>query len=144
MGLYKILKIVALLLGVAGLIFWFMLISKGDEAVKATGEGVSPMLVIAYITMAIVLLFVIVFVLKGIFAGDLKKTLMSVGAFLVVIIISYVMASGSTEGLKPVDNTPVTESTSKLVGAGLNAFYILAVVAIGAMILSGFKKVTSK
>ncbi len=144
MGLYKILKIVALLLSVAGIAFWFMLISKGDEAVKATGEGVSPMLVIAYITMVIVLLFVVVFVLQGIFAGNLKKTLMSVGAFLVILIISYAMSSSSTVGLPPVDDIPVTESTSKWVGTGLNAFYILAVLAIGSMVFSGFKKVTSR
>lgn len=144
MGLYKILKIVALLLSVAGIVFWFMLIAKGDEAVKATGEGVSPMLIIAYLTMAIVLLFVVVFVVQGIFAGNLKKTLMSVGAFLAILIVSYVMSSGSIEGLAPVDDTPITESTSKWVGTGLNAFYILAVIAIGAMVFSGFKKVTSR
>lgn len=144
MGLYKILKIVALLLSVAGIIFWFMLISKGDEAVKATGEGVSPMLMIAYITMAIVLLFVLIFVLQGIMAGNIKKTLMSVGAFAVILIIAYAMSSGSTEGLPLVDDAPVTEGTSKLVGTGLNAFYILAVLAIGSMAFSGFKKVTSR
>lgn len=144
MGLYKILKIVALLLSVAGIVFWFMLISKGDEAVKATGEGVSPMLIIAYVTMAIVLLFVVVFVLQGIMAGNIKKTLTSVGAFAVILIISYVMSSGSIEGLPLVDDAPVTEGTSKLVGTGLNAFYILAVLAIGSMVFSGFKKVTSK
>jgi hypothetical protein len=144
MGLYKILKIVALVLSVAGIVFWFLLISKGDEAVKATGEGVSPMLMIAYITMAIVLLFVVVFVLQGIMAGNIKKTLMSVGAFAVILIISYVISSGSTEGLPLVDDAPVTEGTSKLVGTGLNAFYILAVLAIGSMAFSGFKKVTSK
>lgn len=144
MGLYKMLKIVALLLSVAGIVFWFLLIAKGDEAVMATGEGVTPMLVIAYLTMAIVLLFVVVFVVQGIFAGNLKKTLMSVGAFLAILIISYVMSSGSVEGLKLVEDTPITESTSKWVGTGLNAFYILAVVAIGAMVFSGFKKVTSR
>ncbi|MEZ4857589.1 MAG: hypothetical protein R2781_02140 [Flavobacteriaceae bacterium] len=142
MGLYKILKIVALILSVAGIVFWFMLIAKGDEAVKATGEGVSPMLLIAYITMAIVLLFVLVFVLKGIFAGDIKKTVLTVGAFLAIVVIGYVMASGDTEGLPLVDNVPVTESTSKWVGTGLNTFYILAVLAIGAMVLSGLKRVT--
>lgn len=144
MGLYKILKIVALLLGVAGIIFWFMLLAKGDEAIKATGEGVDPMIYIAYITMAIVLAFVLIFVLKGLFSGDIKKTLMSIGAFLVVVILGYVLASGSIEGLPEVDGAPVTESTSKWVGTGLKTFYILAILAIGAMIFSGFKKLTSR
>ena len=58
MGLHKILKIVALILGVAGMIFWVLLVSKGDEVVKSTGEGVDPLLYIGYITLAIVILFV--------------------------------------------------------------------------------------
>lgn len=144
MGLHKILKIVAAILGVAGMIFWFMLVAKGDEAVKATGEGVDPLMYIGYIVLAIVVLFVVVFVLKGIFAGNIKKTLLSVGAFLAVVIISYVLASGSIEGLPLVDDAPVTESTSKWVGAGLITFYILAIAAIGSMVFSGVKKLTSR
>jgi hypothetical protein len=144
MGLYKIFKIVAMLLGVAGLIFWFLLISKGDDAVKATGEGVAPLMYIGYVVMAIVLLLVTVFVLKGVLSGEVKKTVMSVGAFLAVVVISYVLASGSIEGLTPADNSVVTESTSKWVGTGLIAFYILAIVAVATMAFSGVKKVTSK
>ena len=144
MGLYKIFKIVAMLLGFAGLIFWFLLISKGDDAVKATGAGVAPLLYIAYVIMAIVLGLVTVFVLKGVMSGDVKKTLISVGAFLAVLLISYVMASGSIEGLTPADKSEVTESTSKWVGPGLIAFYILAVVAVTTMAFSGVKKVITK
>ena len=144
MGLYKIFKIVAMLLGFAGLIFWFLLISKGDDAVKATGAGVAPLLYIAYVIMAIVLGLVTVFVLKGVMSGDVKKTLISVGAFLAVLLISYVMASGSIEGLTPADKSEVTESTSKWVGTGLIAFYILAVVAVTTLAFSGVKKVITK
>ncbi|MFT6687978.1 MAG: hypothetical protein ACJAX7_000987, partial [Saprospiraceae bacterium] len=62
MGLHKILKIVALILSVAGIIFLAMIVAKGDEVVQATGEGVDGYLFVAYITFAIVLFFVIVFV----------------------------------------------------------------------------------
>lgn len=144
MGLHKILKIVALILGVAGMVFWVMLVAKGDEAVKATGDGVDPLMYIAYITLAIVLLFVIVFVLQGIFKGDIKKTLLSVGTFLVVVLVSYFMSSGSVEGLPLVDGQPISESGSKWVSTGLNTFYILAVTAIATMVLSGFKKIRSR
>jgi accessory gene regulator protein AgrB len=119
-------------------------VSKGDEYVKMTGEGVSPMLYTGYIIMAIVVLMVLLFVVSGVLAGNVKKTLMSVGAFLAVVLISYAMASGSTEGLPLVDNKVVSESTSRLVGTGLIAFYILAVVAIFSMVFSGVKKVTTK
>ncbi|HAV53631.1 MAG TPA: hypothetical protein DCX41_01680, partial [Aequorivita sp.] len=79
MALHKILKIIALLLGVAGVIFLAMIIAKGDEAVSATGEGVDGFLYVAYITFAITIVFVLFFVLKGIFAGNIKNTLISVG-----------------------------------------------------------------
>jgi Na+/proline symporter len=144
MGLHKILKIVALLLGLAGLIFWVMLVAKGDDVVKSTGEGVDPLIYIAYITLVIVLLFVLVFVLKGIFAGNLKKTLLIVGAFLAIVIVSYMMSSGSVKGLPLIEGEPISESGSKWVSTGLNTFYILAIGAISAMAISGLKKLTGR
>ena len=144
MGLHKIFKIIALLISVVGIIFFVMILSTGDKAIEA-GEGggtVNGALYTAYIILGLVLATVLLFVLQGVIAGDIKKTLITVGAFLGVVIIGYVLASGSIEGLPLVDNKPVTESTSKWVGTGLNTFYILALVAIGAMILSGLKRVT--
>lgn len=143
MGLYKILKIVALILGLAGVVFWIMLVAKGDDTIKATGEGVDSLLYVGYIILAVILLFVLIFVLQGVFAGNLKKTLISVGAFLAVVLIAYVMSNGGdTEALeKFTGGKEVTESTSKWVGTGLRAFYILGIVAIGSMILGGVKKI---
>ncbi len=139
MGLHKILKIVALILSVAGIIFLAMIVAKGDDVVKATGEGVDGYLYIAYLTFAIVLLFVIVFVLKGIASGNIKKTLITLGAFLAVVLVSYVLADGTPMPLS--DGEMMTESATKWAGAGLYAFYILAILAIGAMVLSGIKKI---
>ncbi len=140
MGLHKILKIVALLLSIAGIIFLAMIISKGDDAVSATGEGVDGFLYVAYIIFAIVLLFVLLFVLKGIFAGNIKKTLISIGAFLLIVVISYVMATGVETPMR--DGDVLSASGSKWVGTGLYTFYIMAILAIGAMVLSGIKKIT--
>lgn len=139
MGLHKILKIVALLLSVAGIIFLAMIVSKGDDAVRATGAGVDGFIYVAYIMFAMVLLFVLVFVLKGIFAGNIKKTLMTVGAFLLIVIISYVMADGVETTMR--DGEILSASGSKWVSTGLITFYILAFLAIGAMVFSGIKKV---
>ena len=86
MGLHKILKIVALLLAVGGIISLAM--------VLINGQGLDAQMYIAYITLALTVLIVLIYVLKGIFGGNLKKTLMSIGAFLLVVIISYVMAEG--------------------------------------------------
>lgn len=146
MGLHKIIKILALILSVVGIIFFVMILSAGDAAIEAgeSAGSVNGALYTSYIILGLVLAFVLVFVLKGVFAGDIKKTLITVGAFLAIVIIGYVMSSGSLEGLPEelVLTENVTESTSKWVGTGLNTFYILGVLAIGAMILSGLKRVT--
>jgi len=91
----------------------------------------------------IVLAMVVLFVLKGVFEGDLKKTLISVGVFLAIIIISYVLAD-STPMQLPDEGGMLSESGSKWVGTGLYTFYILAVVAILLMVFSGFKKITNR
>ena len=140
MALHKILKIIALLLGVAGVIFLAMIIAKGDEAVSATGEGVDGFLYVAYITFAITIVFVLFFVLKGIFAGNIKNTLISVGAFLLIVVIAYVLADGNPMPMQ--EGEMLSESGSKWVGTGLYAFYILAILAVGSMVFSGIKKVT--
>ncbi len=139
MGLHKILKIVGLILSLAGVIFLAMIISKGDDVVKATGEGVDGFLYIAYIIFALVLLFVIVFGLKGLFSGNIKSTLIILGVFAVIVIISYVLADATPQKLS--EGGMMTDSGSKWVGTGLYTFYILAILAIGSMIFSGFKKV---
>ncbi len=140
MALHKILKIVALLLSIAGVIFLAMIIAKGDTAVAETGAGVDGFLYVAYITFAITLVFVIFFVIKGIFAGNIKNTMISVGAFLLIVVISYVLADG--EPMPMGEGEMLSASGSKWVGAGLYAFYIMAILAVGAMVFSGIKKVT--
>ena len=134
MGLHKILKIVALLLSVAGIVSLVMVLLNGG--------GLDAQLYIAYITLALTLFIVLVYVLKETFSGNLKKTLMSVGAFLLVVIIAYVMAEGVETEMR--DGEILSASGSKWVGTGLNTFYILAVVAIGSMIYSGIKKATTR
>lgn len=130
MGLHKILKIVALLLAVGGIISLGM--------VLINGQGLDAQMYIAYITLALTVFIVLVYVLKGIFGGNLKKTLMSIGAFLLVVIISYVLAEGVETEMR--DGELLSASGSKWVGTGLYTFYILAIVAIGSMVYSGIKK----
>jgi hypothetical protein len=142
MGLHKILKIVALLLSIAGVVSLAMIVSNGDDAVKATGKGLDGFLYIAYVMFSLVLFFVIIFVLKGLMAGDIKKTLITVGAFLVVVIISYVMADGVETIMK--DGKTLSESGSRWISAGINAFVLLGIIAIGSMVFGGVKKIISK
>ena len=143
MGLHKILKIVAFALAILGAIFALTIMAGDDEtALSMSGN----MLYVTYVVLGIVLALVVIFVLKGLFAGDIKKTLITVGAFAVVIFISYAMSSGTDLDLTPFTDKglDVDEGTSKAVGAGLYAFYALAILAIGSMLLGGVKKIFNK
>lgn len=140
MALHKILKIVALLLSIAGIIFLAMIITKGDTVVTETGAGVDGFLYVAYITFAITILFVLFFVLKGIFSGNIKSTLLSIGGFLLIVAIAYVLADSTPMQMQ--EGEMLSASGSKWVGTGLYAFYIMAILAIGAMVFGGIKKVT--
>ncbi|WP_370477188.1 hypothetical protein [Tamlana flava] len=143
MGLHKILKIVAFALAIIGAIFALMIMAGDEESAQSMSGNI---LYVAYAVLAIVLALVLIFVLKGLFAGNIKKTLITVGAFLAVILISYGISSGTDLNLKPfIDKgADITESTSKTVGAGLIAFYILAFLAIASMLYGGAKKIFNK
>ena len=146
MGLHKILKYVALGLGVIGMILLARVIFAGNDAIKASADVqasvVDPYIFISYVVLAIVLVLVLIYVLKGIFAGNIKKTLMAIGAFLAVFVIAYVLSNGVETPMK--DGKILSESGSKLVGTGLRMFYILTIIAIGAMAWTGVKKLTNK
>jgi hypothetical protein len=143
MNLHKILKIAAFALAIIGAIIALMIMA-GDESSALTMSGY--LLYVAYIVLGIVLLLVILFVLKGLFAGNIKKTLMTVGAFLAIAVISYVISSGTDLNLEPFNQKGlgITEGISKNVGAGLYTFYILAILAIGSMLYGGAKKLFNK
>ncbi|MBO3115492.1 hypothetical protein J4050_01965 [Winogradskyella sp. DF17] len=148
--LHKILKIVAAILSVLGIVFLGRIIARGDDEIKAAALAgdtaiVDPIAIVAYITLGLVLLFVVVFVVKNLFTNTagLKNTLIGVGAFVAVLIISYMLSGGDPMQYKMQDGF-ATEGQSQLVGAGLTAFYILIIVAAVAMIFSGVKKVISK
>ncbi len=142
MTIHKVLKYLALVIGVIGLILLGRIIIAGDEAIMAsTAEQNSllePLMWLSYIILGISILIVGIFVIKGLFTGNVKNTLISVGAFLLIIAIAYVVTDGNETVLK--DGTTLSASGDHWVGAGLVMFYILAAVAAGAMVLSGIRK----
>lgn len=149
MNLHKILKIVAALLGLAGIIFLVTIISKGDTAIQsAATDGDSsildPMIYVTYIIFALTLFLVLIFVIQNLFSNtkSLKSTLIGVGAFAGVLIISYILSNGSDAGKYLYNGAPATEAEAHMVGAGLIAFYILIAGAAGAMVFSGIKKIS--
>ena len=141
MGLHKILKIVVAVLSLAGLAFLVMIVAKGDEAIEAGDNGVVDNIAyVAYAVMIIILVFVLVFVFKNLFSdgATLKKTLMNVGAFLLLFVIAYVLAQGVEAKL--ADGKMLSAGGSQLLGAGLYLFYFLLAIAGGSMLFFGIKK----
>jgi len=146
MSLHKIIKIVAAILGLAGIIFLIMIIAKGDEAIKAAAldgdtSAVDPIALTAYLMLGIVLVFVIFFVIQNLITHPhtLKTALIGAGAFFLVLIIAYAVSGGDTTDYF-YNNIKATDAESRMVGAGLIAFYILIVVAALSMLFAGAKK----
>jgi amino acid transporter len=145
----KIIKIVLILLGVLGIVFW-VLLPGSDVSSSAAMEdtNVNAMFYIAYILLAIPVIAVLLYTFKNLASNPdkLKKSLILIVSFLIVLAISYALSSGTDVNLDKFMEAgiDVDESSSKMVGAGLIAFYILAAVAILSMLLSGVKKILSK
>jgi hypothetical protein len=143
MDLQKLLKIVAIVIGVISIFFLGSIISTGDEAIKA-GESsgtIDVFMNVSYIILGIAVLVVLIFSVLNLVSNTagLKNTLMGVGAFVVLALLCYFgFATGVETTLK--DGDILSESGSKLVGAGLYLFYFLAVIAGGIMLGFGIKK----
>lgn len=147
MNLLKIFRIVSVLLCLAGALFLVLIISTGDTAITAAYEAlentstVDNMAYVAYVTFALILAFVLIFVIKNLFTNkaSLKSTLIGAGAFVAILVISYVLSGGDTTVYSHSKGI-ATAKQSHLVGAGLVAFYILGVLAIGSILFTGVKK----
>lgn len=142
MTLHKILKYVSIVLGVLGLVLLGRILAENDDAIEASASLqnslLDPFMYVAYFVLLVVIVLVALFVIKGLFQGNIKNTLISLGAFIAVILIAYLVTDGSQQTLK--DGDLLSASGDHWIGAGLVTFYILASIAILAMVLSGVKK----
>jgi Na+/H+ antiporter NhaC len=143
MDLQKLLKIVAIVIGVISIYFLGDIISTGNDEIRA-GESsgiVNMFMYVAYVILAIAVLIVLVFSVLNTASNsaNLKNTLTGVAAFVVLALLCYFgFADGVETPLK--DGDMLSESGSKLIGAGLYLFYLLALIAGGIMLWFGIKK----
>ena len=149
MNFQKIVKIVAGLLGVLGVVFLFRIIVAGDEEIKmAASMGdygtVLPLISIAQLILVVSVAATVIFSLITLF-GDtvkLKKALISVGFLVVVVGLAYALSTGVETPLK--DGEVLSASGARWVETGIRVFYSLAAIAIGAMAFSGVKSIINK
>jgi len=144
MTLYKILKYLAVLVGVLGAIFFGRLLFVGEDAINSSVElqdsVIDPFLYLTYFILGLVILAVLIFVAMQLFASNVKATLISIGAFILIFIIRYVWADANA--ISYPNGLHISGTGAKWVDTGLKMFYILAVLAIISMLLSSFKKIT--
>ncbi|MBL7473889.1 hypothetical protein [Robertkochia sediminum] len=140
--MYRIAKILAIILGVAGLVIWVMIARNDDPASSGMVDlminlGKWMTIITAVVTFALAIWQLITHPEK------LKRALISLAVFAVVILASYfVLSSGTDINLERLaaKGISVDEGTSRTVGAGLWAFYLLALIAIVSMLYGGVKK----
>lgn len=146
MTIHKILKYLAIVIGVIGLILLARIIMAGDETIAASASAqqsyLIPIMWLSYLVLAVTLILIFFFVIKGLFRGNIKRTLISVGAFVLIVVIAYLVTDGSQVDLR--DGDTLSASASHWVSAGLVIFYILAFIAVGIMVLSGIRKLVKK
>ena len=149
MKIQNIIKIISAIVGVLAAFFLLRIIGTGDEDIKMAAtmgdfSTVSPLVELARVVLLITVVITLIFTLLGLFSdpAKLKKALISIGLFLAVVVISYVLSDGVETPLK--DGEVLSASGAKWVGTGIRTFYILAVIAISLMLFSGISKIIKK
>ena len=149
MKIQNIIKIISAIISVLAAFFLLRIIGTGDDDIKMAAtmgdfSAVSPLVELARIVIFITIATTLIFSLLGLFSdrAKLKKAAISVGLFLCVIGISYVLSEGIETPLK--DGEVLSASGSRWVGTGIRTFFILAVIAVSLMIFSGVTKIIKK
>ena len=149
MNIQTIVKIISAVFGLLGVVFLFRIIGVGDEEIKmAASVGdygvVSPLVSVAIAILFVTIAITVVFSLINLASSPqkLKKSLLFIVCFIVVIGLAFAISSGVETPLK--DGEILSASGSRWVEAGIRMFYILAVLAIGSMMFFGGKKLINK
>ncbi len=126
--LYALLFISAL----AGVLFYTGMLGLKD------GAGSSNLIILADLFVIVALVVLIVTPIYTIITNpqNLRKMLISVGALVVVLAVSYGLSSNAFTP-QYLETYKITAETSKLVGTGLYATYITLGLSVVAILYSG-------
>ena len=149
MNLQKITNISVVLLAVLALIVLGVIIGQGDEyiemsAMQGNFGAVSVMINLALFVLLVTVLMTLVFSLKNLFSekSKLKKAGMSIGSFLLVFIVAFVLSSGIDTPMQ--DGKMLSALQSRFVEAGIRTFYLLTLIAGGIMVYFSVSKYFKK
>jgi len=147
----KILSLVSGLIGLIAIYFLVRIIMEGDDAVKESldlqNSLVSPFVQFAKVILIITTVIAVVFSLWNLVRQPklLKKTLVSLAALAVVLLISYMMASdeATTNLSGNIIKDGEAGSTSKWVSTGIWYSMLLGAVGLGFFIWDFIKSLVS-
>ena len=131
--MHKISRLIALILGVIGLVLCGWLMVSSDETKNSIDNfPMIGMFGVAYLLLFIGLVVVILSASKNILSSpkSIKKTLLYAGAFLGVIIVSYPLSYvlfGS-------------DSNFQWISAGIMATYLLILISLVSVVFSVIKR----
>ena len=145
----KITNISVVLLAVLALIVLGVIIGQGDEyiemsAMQGNFGAVSVMINLALFVLLVTVLMTLVFSMKNLFSekSKLKKAGISIGSFLFVFIVAFVLSSGIETPMQ--DGKMLSALQSKFVEAGIRTFYLLTLIAGGIMVYFSVSKYFKK
>ena len=147
----KIIKIALIVIGLISAVLWYFLPS-GDftipevAAEAANSSAMNFMFIITYILLGIAVVVAVVYTLKNLFSTpeNLKKAIVALVGFALVVIISYFLSNGEDLDPQFLTDMNATTSTVKNIGTGIYTFLILAIVAVVLMIVPSVKKLIGK
>ena len=149
MNLEKITRIGCIALGVLGMIFLSLVFFTGDDSIKmsaASGDYgvITPIILLSQIVLFIAVLVTLTFSLRGISKDKtkMKNAVKSTGLFLMVVLIGFLLSNGVETPMR--DGKVLSAMGSRLVGTGINVFFILTIIAVGLMVFPGTKKIFKK
>ena len=149
MNLEKITRIGCIALGLLGMIFLSLVFFTGDDTIKmaaASGDYgvITPIILLSQIVLFIAVLVTLTFSLRGISKDKtkMKNALKSTGLFLMVVLIGFLLSNGVETPMR--DGKVLSAMGSRLVGTGINVFFILTIIAVGLMVFPGTKKIFKK
>ena len=149
MNIQKITNILSIGLGVLALVFLVLIISAGDESIEMSAMNgdygfVAAIIYLAFAVLGIVILSTLIFSIMNLVSDKtkLKKAGISIGSFLLVIIIAYIFSEGVETPMQ--DGKVLSASGSRWVETGIRTFYLLTLIAGGVMISNSIIKIFKK
>lgn len=146
MNYYKIFKYFAIAIGVISLFFAMRVFVAGDETIMASSDLqssiVSPFIYIGYIVFFLTILLVLFFTIQSLVTSSTKKTFITLGAAVFIVLISYLITSGEAKTLK--DGEIITATVDHWISAGFVMLYILVFLSIASMLMGGVNKLINR